>query len=429
MMKAAALIRWTVTIPTLALVCATPVSAVAQERPPGAQNPAPVEEILSEPQGFFREPSIIERFVIFSDRHFGNGEVTNGFYTDFNNMITGAGWIAGGPGYRRWYAQDRVFVDASAAISWRGYKTAQARFELPKLARSRLAIGSQLRLQDFTQINYFGEGADALESNLSEYRLKSQNIVGYATFRPIEWVGIGAKIGWLEPSILPRAGAFMRDRPDTRDVFPGDIVFALPEQPAFVHSEASITADTRDFAGHPTRGGLYRAAAANYSDRDTGLFSFRRYEAEAARFVPLADSRVVVALRGWLVTSNTGDGQFVPFYLQPSLGGHNTLRGYADYRFHDRNLLVVNLETRIAMMTHVDAAVFFDAGNVAARVGDLNLSKRTYGAGFRIHSRRETFARLDLARGGEGWRFVFRLTDPLNLARLSRRTAPVPFVP
>ena len=429
MKKATALIRWTVIVLTLALVCANPVSSRAQERPPGAQNPAPVEEILSEPQGFFVEPGIIERFVIFSDRHFANGEVTNGFYTDFNNMITGAGWIAGGPGYRRWYAEDRVFVDASAAISWRGYKAAQARFELPKLARSRVAIGSQLRLQDFTQINYFGEGADALESNLSEYRLKSKNVVGYATFRPVDWVGIGAKIGWLAPSILPRAGAFKRDRRDTRDVFPGDIVFARPEQPAFVHTEASITADTRDFAGHPTRGGLYRAAASSYSDRDAGLFSFRRYEAEAARFVPLVDSHVVVALRGWLVTSNTGDGQFVPFYLQPSLGGHNTLRGYADYRFHDRNLLVVNLETRIAMMRHVDAAVFFDAGNVAARVGDLNLSKRSYGAGLRIHSRRETFARLDLARGGEGWRFVFRLTDPLNLARLSRRTAPVPFVP
>ena len=196
----------------------------------------------------------------------------------------------------------------------------------------------------------------------------------------------------------------MRDRPNTHDVFPDDPVFALSDQPTFVHSEASITADTRDFPDHPTRGGLVRAAAANYSDRDTGVFSFRRYEGEAAGFVPLADSRVVVALRGWLVASDPGEGQSVPFYLQPSLGGHNTLRGYADYRFHDRNLLVVNAETRVAMMTHVDAAVFVDAGNVAARVGDLNLDKRSYGAGLRLHSRRQTFARIDVARGGEGWR-------------------------
>ena len=76
-------------------------------------------------------------------------------------MIPGAGWVSAGPGYRHWYAKDRVFVDASTAVSWRGYKTAQARFELPKIARSRLALGSQVRWQDFTQLGFFGEGAEA----------------------------------------------------------------------------------------------------------------------------------------------------------------------------------------------------------------------------------------------------------------------------
>jgi len=119
----------------------------------------------------------------------------------------------------------------------------------------------------------------------------------------------------------------------------------------------------------------------------------------------------------------------VPFYLQPSLGGANTLRSYADYRFHDRNLLLLNAETRIAMMTHVEAALFVDAGNVAPRPGDLNLAKRSYGAGFRFHSRRQTFARFDVARGSEGWRMLFRLNDPINLSRLSRQQTPMPFVP
>jgi outer membrane protein assembly factor BamA len=119
----------------------------------------------------------------------------------------------------------------------------------------------------------------------------------------------------------------------------------------------------------------------------------------------------------------------IPFYLQPSLGGQNTLRSYADYRFHDRHLLMANAEVRVAMMTHVDAAGFFDAGNVSARIGDLNLGKRSYGAGLRVHTRRQTFARLDVAHGGEGWQLVLRLTDPLDLARTSRRTAAGPFVP
>jgi len=411
----------------LLAVSALPLATHAQER--GATQKQKMEEYRFEPVGLVAEPLVIERAVIFGDRHLGNGPISNGVYVDANNMITGGGWISAGPGYRRWYNRDSVFVDASAAISWRGYKTAQARVELPKLANSRFALGTQVRLQDFTQIAFFGEGPNSAESQLSEYRLTSQNLVGYATYRPLEWVDVNASIGWLSPSILPRAGLFMRDRPDARDVFPTNIVFTRSDQPTFVQTEAGVTADTRDYPGHPTRGALVRASVTGFADRDAGVFSFRRYEGEAEGFVPLAESRVVIALRGWLVTSQTGDGQFVPFYLEPSLGGQNTLRSFADFRFHDRNMMVVNAEARIALMTHLDAAAFMDAGNVAARVGDLDLAKRSYGVGLRLHSRRSTFARLDVAHGAEGWRMLVRLNEPLNPSRLLRRTAPAPFVP
>lgn len=403
------------------LLSAQPILAEAQERPTAPPQRSPTDYRF-EPPGFIAEPDVIQRAVIFGDRHFGNGEVTNGLYLDLWNMVPGAGWITVGPGYRHWYSRDRVFVDASTAISWRGYKTAQARVELPKLARSRLMLGAQARWQDFTQVSFFGEGPDSLESNVSEYRLESGNLVGYATLRPVSWIAVDTRIGWLEPSVGRRD-----DGPDPRALFPGNVVFALSDQPTFVHSEAAITADTRDFPGHSTRGGLLRAAAAHYSDRDSDVFSFTRYEAEAAGFIPLAGSRVVIAAHGWLAASDTGEAQSVPFYLQPSLGGHNSLRGYDDYRFHDRNALLISAEARIAMMTHVDAAVFVDAGNVASRIGLLDLGKRSYGAGLRLHSRRQTYARLDVARGDEGWRLIFRLSDPFSLSRIWRRTAAVPF--
>ena len=80
-------------------------------------------------------------------------------------------------------------------------------------------------------------------------------------------------------------------------------------------------------------------------------------------------------------------------------------------------------------MTHLDLAMFADAGNVASRRDDLDLAKRSFGAGLRFHTRRETFAMIDVANGDEGWRFMFRLKDPLGLARLNRKAAVVPFVP
>ena len=391
------------------------------------QVPAPAQT-SDAPQGFLNEPGVIERAAIFMDRRQGNGEFKNGFYPDLFNMVPGAGWISVGPGYRSWYAKDHVFVDASAAISWRQYQKAQARFELPRLARGRLALGSQFQWQDFTQVNYFGEGPQTHPSNSSEYRIKSHDVVGYVTLKPAEWTGIGVTFGRMRPSILPHAGWFERDRPDTSEMFPADPVYALANQPTFLHRGLSLTADTRDFPGHPTRGGSYRAAAVSHSDSEDA-FSFTRYEVEGAHFLPLADSRVVVALHGWLVAADPSDGQTVPFYFLPSLGGANTLRAYPDYRFHDRNLLVINAEGRLAMTAHVDAAVFIDAGNVAPRLGDLNLDRRSYGAGLRLHTHRQTFARVDVARGDEGWRLVLRFTDPLDLSRLTRRVAAAPFVP
>jgi outer membrane protein assembly factor BamA len=225
---------------------------------------------------------------------------------------------------------------------------------------------------------------------------------------------------------------FERDRADAAAAFAGDPVFATETQPTFVTAEVSVAADSRDFPGHPLRGGVIHLSAARYSDRSTGAgdprpsASFGRYEAEAAQFIPLAGSRVVLGAHGRLVSSRTGENRFVPFYLQPTLGGHDSLRSYADFRFHDRHLALINVEARFALMTHVDAALFADAGNVAARAADLNLAKRSYGAGLRLHSRHLTFVRLDVARGAEGWRMVVRLTDPLLLARPRRSAVLLP---
>ena len=119
----------------------------------------------------------------------------------------------------------------------------------------------------------------------------------------------------------------------------------------------------------------------------------------------------------------------MPFYLLPSLGGNNTLRSYPDYRFHDLNAAVLNAESRWALFTHVDVALFVDAGNVAPQFQDLNFDKRSYGGGIRFHTDRATFARIDVAQGAEGWRVVFRTSDPVRIARLTRRVAAVPFVP
>jgi hypothetical protein len=113
----------------------------------------------------------------------------------------------------------------------------------------------------------------------------------------------------------------------------------------------------------------------------------------------------------------------------PTLGGHNTLPGYIDYRFLDRNLLLLAAESRWALTSHLDAAFLFGAGSVAPRIGSLNLRKISVGAGLRVHSSTATIGRLNIAHSADGWLLLFKLDEPFALSRLARRTATAPFVP
>jgi Omp85 superfamily domain len=403
-----------------------PISGGAQTQLPGG-SPPPLA-----PDGFIREPLFLSSGIDFLIDKFGDGtsEPKSGFYPELSNMISGSGWVSVGPGYRQYLYDRHLLLDTSAAVSWRLYTMGQGRVELLDLADGHLMLGAQAMWQDSTQVNYFGIGPGAIDPDQSQYQLQTFDFVGYASVYANDWLTFDGTLGWLpQPKVMPPGGTFKEDFPFSRDLFPTNPAMSLSQQPDFLHSNVSVTADTRDTRGHPTSGGRYRAALTTYSDRSTGVFSFRQYEAEGTQFIPLADRRWVLAFRGWAVFSDVGPGHEIPFYLLPTIGGQNTLRDFHNYQFHDNNSLVVNAESRWSIFTHVDAAVFFDAGNVAAAARDLNLDKTSYGVGLRLHTERATIARLDVAQGPQGWQFVFRTSDPMRLTRGRRRVANIPFTP
>jgi len=415
---------------TLLLVVGAAVGGRAQQPPATSAAAAAPSQQTELPAGLLPEPHALSQAVDFAGRWLdGGGQAPrDGLYPDFGDLVTGAGWISAGPGYRRHLLDDRLFVDGSAAISWRAYKKVEGRVELPRLAGDRLTAGFHAEWQDLTQVNYFGIGPGSSEADRSEYRLRDTDLAGYGMVRANHWLSIGGRFGWMkQPTISASTGPFDRDFPDAREVFPNDP--GVSAQASMLHGGVAAEADTRDYPGRPTHGGLYRAAAQIFSDRDLHQFSFRRYEAEGLQIFPVAGARWAIALHGWGVFSDTPGDNSVPFYLLPSLGGLNTVRGYHDYRFHDRNLLVANAESRWALFEHIDAAAFFDAGNVASRAGDLDLDKTSYGAGLRVHTRTSTLGRLDVAHSREGWHVFFGLNDPFRLSRRSLRASVIPFVP
>jgi hypothetical protein len=411
---------------TLCLAVALGATASAQAQTSStsqqAEQPSAGGPMLDEPAPLRRGIDLITPFLSDS-----GGDRGSGFYPSMGSLITGAGWVSAGPGYRQWFGR-RAFVDASAEVSWHTYKQAQARFEVPGLAGGRVTVGTQLLWHDLTQVHYFGRGPDRPEVE-SEYRVKTSDIIGYGSFQANRWVSIDAMVGWLYPPTLSNStGWFGSNMPDTRVVFPTDPgVGARP--PSYLHSEVAVTADSRDFPGYPTRGAVYRASMSRYADRDLDAFGFRQFQLEGVQFLPVVPEKWVLALHAWGVFTDVATGQTVPFYMLPSLGGGNTLRGDRNYRWHDRHLVLVNLESRFGVFEHMDATLFMDAGNVSPTVNGLNLDQRSFGAGVRFHTRSSTLARLDVAHGREqGWRLM-KLNDPLRLARLGRRAAAIPFVP
>jgi hypothetical protein len=408
----------------------TAPAAFAQDR---TAPPSETTEPSASPSGLLPEPGFITKAVNRTDSELAQGsEPKDGLYPELGNMITGSGWISAGPGYRHHLFDGHAVVDVSAAVSWKFYKMAQGRVELPHLAEDHLTLGSQVIYQDLLQVNYFGQGGHSLESNRSGYRLHETDVLGYATVRTAPWFSVSGRFGWIHQAALSTMTGWSVSYPNTLAIFSDVTAPGLTQQPAFLHGDVSVAADTRNHPGHPTRGGLFRVTAASYADRNYGKYSFRRYEAEAAEFVPLVEEKWVLALHAWEVFSDTSSGNIVPFYLLPSLGGKNTLRGYYDYRFHDRDMQVFNAESRWGLFTHVDAAIFVDAGKVASVASDLDFKhmRTSYGAGLRLHNRTTTVGRLDIGHGTEGWRVVFKINDPFKRVTLSGgRSEVIPFVP
>ncbi len=407
-------------LPTLLVlvICATP--AVAQEI-----DTRDKEDRESAPSPQPADDSWLKTTADWIKKRFKHDRPRNGFYPAFRGFPPGSG-IAAGPGYRQDLFGGRALFDASALASWSRGTVAQARFELPHLAGDQLTVGADVKRQAFTRINFFGAGPGSRKADHSDYALRNTDYVGFVTFRLDLSMSVGGQLGYSQPVTIGRPRA--TSHPATEDVFSSDEAPAVSAQPAFLHGEVFVDVDTRNNPSRPTTGGHYRVAVSSFSDRDDQRYSFRRYEGEASRFIAVFNQRGVIAVRGRVASSDTSAGKVVPFYLLPSVGGSRSLRGYSDYRFADRNAVLLNAEYRWRVHRMVDTAVFYDAGQVAPRLGDLDFTrlKTSYGVGVRIISRTSTFLRVDVGHSHEGTRLFLSLGEVL---RPGHRSILIPYVP
>src|SRR5262245_17022306 len=149
-------------------------------------------------------------------------------------------------------------------------------------------------------------------------------------------------------------------------------------------------------------------ALRRYSASDAPALSFTRLTLDARAYRRLRWDNSVLAVRGLVSSDLTDSGAATPFYLQQSLGGGETLRGFHSYRFPDQSLAHMSVEYRWRAHRYVEIAPFFDTGTVAPALSRLSLGsvKMSTGVGIRGRTNRRVVARLDWAWGSEGQRIV-----------------------
>ena len=290
-----------------------------------------------------------------------------------------------------------------AQASFAGYQKYQLGLSAPGLAKSRVFLTFNFIQDNFPQEDFFGIGSDSDAGNRTSYRLEESDYSGSIGVHPVRKLDLGARGGILNTNV--GHGTDVRF-PSTEEAFNSRATPGLDQQPHYKYAGAFVKYDRRDQPLNPRSGGLYRVEGTYYRDRKLGAYGFRRWSMEIQQYFPFFNERRVIAFRGKLDLTNANSDQQVPFFLMPTVGGSEDLRGYREFRFRDKNAVVFNLEYRWEAFSGLDLALFGDAGNVFQEADEIRLNKlkTSYGFGFRFNTEQSVFWRIDFGFSPEGMR-------------------------
>ncbi len=220
-------------------------------------------------------------------------------------------------------------------------------------------------------------------------------VAGYAL---ASWLQVTAR-GYQAYEIGPGEDS---ELPLTQDIFTPTTAPGLLAQPNFTQLTGQLIIDRRDEPGHPNRGVVVAVVASRYGDTGGNRFRFNHFALDASGFVPLGHPQRLIALRFRWFFDDSLVGS-VPFYLQESLGGSHTLRGFDSFRFRGEKVILGQAEYRWLAAPPIELALTYDIWTVSGpgEHFDVDDLKSNWGVGLRIKNFRSTLVRLDYARSFE----------------------------
>jgi len=387
---------------TVTLVAGTATAALAQTPDPDTRQAA-VERAQIEKAGSLHPyvPSRAERLITGLENTFVNNTTT--WHPYFQNAYSGGGFALGA-GYLQ-HVSPYNFVDLRGSYSVSQYRLAEVEFSAPRLFHRRGEVSLIGGWRDATGVGFYGFGSHTPLSNRANYAFEQPYGGARLTFWPTRRLFmVRGGIDIARWSLVEPTGR----APSVQTVYTPATLPGLGAVTTYRHTEATVGFDSRISPGYARRGGFYGITGHDYTDNDS-RFGFRQVDYEAIQHIPILRETWVISLRAIASTTWHKDGQEVPFFALPSLGGGSNLRGFSSWRFRDQNSLLLQAEWRIMANRFVDTALFYDAGKVAARREDLDFNglRNDYGFGARFHTPFATVFRVDVARSREGTRLVF----------------------
>ena len=361
-------------------------------------------------------PGKVERGLLLLEQRFLGQRLLGpprGFFTRLGGMPEGQGFTLG-PAYR--YSNQDVSFTTTAALSIKAAYEVTARLELPRppLPPARqptrfLSAGGLFHR--LPQEDFYGFGQQSSPSTRTSFLLDESAFDVTAGLSPVRWFTVS---GTAEYRTERAGGGEAAGLPSIEVHHSGSGAPAAQTDLDFVRIGGQTFFDLANAPQRAPVGGRYRLSAYKYLDQ-TDQYSFNRWEVDLQQYVPIFTPSRLIALRANAVGVVPDAGQDVPFYLQPTLGGSHSIRGYPYQRFRDRHSLLLQAEYRFVLNDFMTGAVFYDTGKVAfdrQDLWDFNDLRDDYGISVRFGFAGLAAFRAEVVFGGdEGTVYALRFSD------------------
>ncbi len=309
----------------------------------------------------------------------------------------------------------------SGATTLRG--THKANFGLRLLAeqRNELTFGTGLRIRP--NARFFGVGPETQGEDVSFFRQRAIWLGSSYRRRMGQSISLEADAVFSGVTTGPPGSDFT---PVLADRFAGQLPPGYDEASEGISLGFTLAHDDAPETGRPNRGGIRRVRAALFQSIGAPETRFWTSRAELQQFLRLWFPNHVLALRGyvsWIDRIGLGP---VPFQRLLTNDDPDLLRGYLDFRWRDRGMVVLSAEYRWPLWAFLgangpgaDIYLLADVGQVFGGFDQITFENLTasYGVGMRLISGRGFVARLEYGRSNEEWVLRLRGDQIFQFAR------------